>query len=221
MSELSARVSGPDEFQRIFSVSRETVERLKVYEGVLKTWQKTINLVAPSTLGEIWHRHFADSAQVFRFAPDDTNVLFDFGSGGGFPGLVAAILLAERGLGRVTLVESDTRKAAFLGEVARKTGIAVEIRSERIEKVAIQAKSQKVDVISARALAPLGRLFELTGPFFGPESVALFLKGRDVASEIQEAEAAGWQFDCTLQPSLTDADARVAVIRNLHVRTEG
>ncbi len=221
MSEIPARIAGPDEFIRAFSVSRETVERLKVYEGVLKTWQKTINLVAPSTLGDVWHRHFADSAQIFRFAPADAKVWVDFGSGGGFPGIVAAILLAERGPGRVTLVESDTRKAAFLGEVARKTGIAVEIRSERIEKVAIQAKSQKVDVISARALAPLARLFELTGPFFGPETVALFLKGRDVANEIQEAKAAGWQFDCTLEPSLTDAEARVAVIRNLRVRTEG
>ena len=155
MTDSPARITGADEFQRVFSVSRETVERLRVYESVLKTWQKTINLVAPSTLGDVWHRHFADSAQILRFAPADARTWYDFGSGGGFPGLVAAILLAERGQARVTLVESDTRKAAFLGEVARKTGIAVEIRSERIEKVAIQAKSQSVDVISARALALL------------------------------------------------------------------
>ena len=112
----------------------------------------------------------------------------DLGSGGGFPGLVLAIMLAEkRPDARQTLVESDSRKAAFLGEVARKTGVAVEIRAERTEKAATQLKSQIKDVITARALAPLPKLLGLVQPFFSPQTVALFPKGREAQVEVEEA----------------------------------
>jgi 16S rRNA (guanine527-N7)-methyltransferase len=120
----------------------------------------------------------------------------------------------------MTLVESDARKAAFLGEVARKTGVAVEILTERSEKAATQAKSRRSDVITARALAPLPKLLGLVLPFFSPQTVALFPKGREAAAEVAEAERE-FDFQCSLAPSLTDADARIAVIRNLTVRTEG
>ncbi|MFA5949191.1 MAG: 16S rRNA (guanine(527)-N(7))-methyltransferase RsmG [Hyphomicrobium sp.] len=217
---MGTRITSAEEFQDAFRVSRETCERLHIYETVLRTWQRKINLVAPSTLEDVWHRHFADSAQVLRFAPPNAKVWCDVGSGGGFPGLVLAILLAEQGDARVTLIESDTRKAAFLGEVARKTGVPVEIRADRIEKIATQAKSQAIDVITSRALAPLPRLLGLVEPLFSPRTVAIFLKGREAAAEVREAERE-WQFDHRLEPSLTDAEARIAVIRNLHVRTEG
>jgi 16S rRNA (guanine527-N7)-methyltransferase len=220
MSGVARRIAGPAEFQAEFGVSRETLDRLRLYEDQLRSWQKAVNLVAPSTLGEIWHRHFADSAQLGRFAPDGARAWLDVGSGGGFPALVLAILLAERGGASYTLVESDTRKAAFLTEVARKTGVPVEIRSERIEKFATQAKSQTFDVITARALAPLPRLLGMVSPFFSPETVALFLKGRESVAEVEEAKL-GFSFDVRLEPSLTDSEARVAAIRKLHVRTEG
>lgn len=120
----------------------------------------------------------------------------------------------------MTLVESDARKAAFLGEVARKTGVPVEIYPDRIEKFATQAKSLQRDVITARALAPLPKLLDWVAPFFSPHTVAVLPKGREAQAEVEEAWKT-WDFDCSLVPSLTDADARIAVIRNLDARTEG
>jgi 16S rRNA (guanine527-N7)-methyltransferase len=216
----ATRISGPKEFAEAFDVSRETLARLETYEALVKTWQKAVNLVSPSTLSEIWPRHFADSAQLLRHAPDSARIWLDLGSGAGFPGLVLAILLAGREGAKMTLVESDARKAAFLGEVARKTGAPVEIYSDRIEKLATQAKSLQRDVITARALAPLPRLLELVAPFFSPRTVAVLPKGKDAEAEVEEARKT-WDFDCSLVPSLTDPDARIAVIRNLHARTEG
>ena len=133
------RIRDAADFAAVFGVSRETLARLETYERLLRTWQKTINLVALSTLDEIWHRHFADSAQIVALAAaadpysgtlsavtlEKTPHWVDLGSGAGFPGLVVAILLADRGPASVTLVDSDQRKAAFLREVVRETGITV------------------------------------------------------------------------------------------------
>lgn len=246
MTAAGGRIATPAAFQEAFGVSRETIERLTIYEGLLSAWQKTINLVSPATLEDVWHRHFADSAQLLGLAlaeiahspfsggeeadgetkpppapAEGGKRWLDLGSGGGFPGLVLAIMLAERDPGaRVTLVESDTRKAAFLGEVARKTGVAVEIRPERSEKAATQAKSQIKDVITARALAPLPKLLGLVLPFFSPRTVALFPKGRDAELEIGEARQR-FAFECRLAPSLTDAGARIVIVRNLAAKAEG
>jgi 16S rRNA (guanine527-N7)-methyltransferase len=211
----AAAIKDAQDFAGAFSVSRETLERLGTYEALLRRWQQTINLVAPSTLPDIWGRHFADSAQLLALAPPGAKRWLDLGSGAGFPGLVVAILLAERG-GQVTLIESDSRKAAFLREVARQTGAPVDILCERIEKGATQAK---VDVITARALAPLPRLLDLSAPYFSSDTVGLFLKGREVPSEI-EAARRRWQFSVKLHPSLTDPDARIVVVRALQANTE-
>jgi 16S rRNA (guanine527-N7)-methyltransferase len=121
---------------------------------------------------------------------------------------------------RVTLIESDGRKAAFLREAARQTGVAVDIVCARIESDATHAKVGKSDVVSARALAPLGRLLEWAYPYFSSDSIGLFLKGREVETEIVSAKAS-FAFACQLQPSLTDPDGRVVVIRNLRVKSEG
>jgi 16S rRNA (guanine527-N7)-methyltransferase len=214
------RISTPEAFREVFAVSRETLDRLATYEALLKTWQRTINLVAPSTLGDIWHRHFADSAQLVPLAPPNAKIWVDVGSGAGFPGLVAAIMLAENGQCRVVLVESDSRKAAFLSEVARKTGVAVEIVAARIEKIATQDKFGAIDVLSARALAPLDKLLELVAPMFSANTTALLLKGRDAFLEIEDAQK-HWKFDAALTPSLTEREAQVVAIRNLQVNTEG
>jgi 16S rRNA (guanine527-N7)-methyltransferase len=216
----SAVISTPEDFERTFGVSRETIERLETYEALLKQWQKTINLVAPSTLADVWHRHFADSAQLLALAPPDAKRWVDLGSGAGFPGLVLAILLAERGGGRVTLIESDTRKAAFLAEVARRTGVAVDIQGTRIEKSATQAKVDPVDVVTARALAPLPRLLDLSAPFFSGPTVGLFLKGREAEAEVQVAEKL-WEFEAELRQSLTDVSGKIVAIRALNAKTEG
>lgn len=207
------QIRSADDFEAAFSVSRETLERLKLYEVLLQRWQKTINLVAPSTLTQIWGRHFADSAQIVGVAPVDAKSWVDLGSGAGFPGLVAAIMLAPRGQTRVTLVESDSRKAAFLREVARIVAVPVDILPLRIESAATRASLRQFDVVSARALAPLPRLLELAIPFCGPQTVCLFLKGRDVNRELQAA-ANEWKFDFVLVPSSTDPEGCVVVVRN-------
>jgi 16S rRNA (guanine527-N7)-methyltransferase len=217
-SPWTAPIKDADAFAAHFPVSRETLARLETYAALLRQWQKAINLVGPSTTESIWGRHFADSAQLVGLAPPDARTWLDLGSGAGFPGLVVAIFLAESGAGKVTLIESDQRKAAFLAEVARKTGVAVDILCRRIEKVPTQAKLG-FDVITARALAPLPRLLDLAAPYFSEHTVGLFLKGHEAPAEIEAAQKR-WEFTSALHPSLTDADGRIVVIRALTAKTE-
>lgn len=212
---LLAPVTSAEEFAAAFSVSRETAGRIETYVALLKSWQKSINLIAPGTVREIWHRHIADSAQLFALAPESSRYWIDLGSGGGLPGIVLAILLAERPGARMTLVESDARKAAFLREAARVTSAPVDIMCTRIERAATHVRIDEVDVITARALAPLDRLLGYCRPLFGPRTVALLPKGRDVESEIAAARRS-WAFDARLVASRTEADARIVVIRELH-----
>jgi 16S rRNA (guanine527-N7)-methyltransferase len=216
----AAPIKDAKDFAGRFAVSRETLDRLETYASLLEQWQRTINLVAPSTLSAVWVRHFADSAQLLALAPAGAKHWLDLGSGAGFPGLVLAILLAERGEGYVTLIESDTRKAAFLAEVARRTGVAVDILCKRIEKSATQAKLPPIDVITARALAPLPRLLDLAAPYFSQATVGLFAKGREAQAEIEAAQAQ-WDFTFELHPSMTDSEGRIIVVRALQAKTEG
>lgn len=217
----TTQMAGRDEFERAFHVSRETLCRLEAYAGQLVHWQKTINLVAPNTLPDLWHRHFADSAQLYPLIPAGARHLVDLGSGGGFPGLVLAILAygdparaAPESRLAVTLVESDARKAAFLREVARQLGIAVDILSTRIESIHKSSSLAPVDVVTSRALAPLPRLFELVESLFRQRTVALFLKGRTAEAEIEESRKT-WRFELDLQPSVTDTEARIVMVRDL------
>ncbi len=220
-----ARIDTPDEFQARFGITREIREKLEIYETLLKRWQKTINLVAPSTLNEIWHRHFADSAQLWPYRPPNAKVWIDLGSGAGFPGLVLAIMASEIGGTSHILVESDSRKASFLREVARATGVAVDILCMRIENPETHAKIGVADCVTARALAPLSRLVEIAAPYFVSSTLGMFLKGRDVATEIENA-AQDWQFAFELIPSVTEEGGRVVLLkalkpRALKPRTEG
>ncbi|MDX2157820.1 MAG: 16S rRNA (guanine(527)-N(7))-methyltransferase RsmG [Hyphomicrobiaceae bacterium] len=219
-------VAGAEDFAAAFPVSRDTLARLEVYATTLALWQKRINLVAPATLNDVWHRHIADSAQLLKLAPADARTWIDLGSGAGFPGLVVAILLADdpaREL-RVTLVESDQRKCAFLAEVVRKAGLgpglSVDILCARIEAAATRARLATGDVVSARALAPLGRLLELASPLLGSGSTGLFPKGRSAESEIEEAKRV-WQFAYDVVASRSDTEARIVRVRGRVVRSEG
>jgi 16S rRNA (guanine527-N7)-methyltransferase len=214
-----APIRGPSEFREAFAVSRETLERLELYARLLEQWQRTINLVAPASLPQLWHRHFADSAQLVALARPDARTWIDLGSGAGFPGLVVAALLAGTNHCEVTLVESDTRKCAFLREVARQTGIAVDIVNGRIESLSTQARIASVDMISARALAPLHRLCSLAAPLFTRDTLALFPKGREVQAELHEARR-HWAFESACVPSLTDRDGRIVQVRALRAKTE-
>ncbi|MGQ0455909.1 MAG: 16S rRNA (guanine(527)-N(7))-methyltransferase RsmG [Hyphomicrobium sp.] len=207
-------IVGPDAFKRAFAVSRETLDKLGTYAELLKRWQKTINLVAPSTLDDVWHRHFADSAQLLRHAPEKSKTWLDLGSGAGFPGLVLAILNADAGTSRHILVESDSRKAAFLREVARATATPVDILCTRIESMETQTKVKSASCVTARALAPMPRLAGLAAPYFALGTTGLFLKGREVAAELEEAGRA-WDLICDLRPSLTEPEGRVVVLSAL------
>ncbi len=206
-------IRGPQDFTNIFAVSHETLEKLEVYAGLLIEWQKIKNLVAPNTLNDIWHRHFADSAQLFSLAPE-AKIWLDIGSGAGFPGLVLAILLSEKTKTLVHLVESNSRKCAFLHEVVRKTGLIVEIHDQRIETLAESDKVIPADVVTARALAPLEKLFGLAVPFFDSGTTGLFLKGREVTREMEAAKR-HWCFNWDIIPSRTDPEGCVIEVKTL------
>ena len=211
-------IAGPTDFGAAFGVSRETLARLQIYAGLLERWQKTINLVAPGSMPDLWHRHFADSAQLLALSPGGPLRWLDLGSGGGFPGLVVACMLAERPGSRLTLIESDGRKCAFLREVVRQTGLsaflAVDIITDRIENGANTTRVGTVDVISARALAPLERLLGWCEPFFGAGTCAVLSKGKDVQVELTAARQT-WMFESSLVASVTAADGRILSVREL------
>jgi 16S rRNA (guanine527-N7)-methyltransferase len=211
-----APVSGPEDFAEVFNVARETIHRLERYAELLARWQKSTNLVAPSTLPRLWPRHFADSAQIRGLAPE-ARLWLDLGSGAGFPGLVVAILQTGQPGFRMHLVESNKKKCAFLAEVVRETKAPVDIHAMRIEELGESAHRLRPDVVSARALAPLPRLFELAQPFCGSRTTGLFLKGREAESEIETAKM-GWDFAATLHPSLTSADSHIVEVRALRPR---
>ena len=213
-----APVRGPEDFAEAFKVPRETIHRLERYAELLAHWQKSTNLVAASSLPSLWSRHFADSAQIRALAPE-ARLWLDLGSGAGFPGLVVAILQTGRPDFRMHLVESNHKKCAFLAEVARATAAPVDIHATRIEQLGESAHGLRPDVVSARALAPLPRLFELAGPFFGPHTRGLFLKGRETEAEIEAAQPY-WEFDARLHPSLTAAGSHIVEVAALRRRVD-
>lgn len=190
-------------FNASVDVSRETLDRLSIYAELLKKWNPTINLVAPSTIDTLWDRHMLDSAQIFGLLPKEARSWCDVGTGGGFPGVVVALLAAEKSPNlKVSCIESDVRKATFLRTVLRETGVKADVLSERIEK----AQPQSADVFSARALASLTKLLEFSERHLSPDGTCLFLKGAKHQEEIDEA-LESWRFDLDKLPSVTNSDA--------------
>jgi 16S rRNA (guanine527-N7)-methyltransferase len=212
-------IGGPEDFAEVFKVPRETIHRLERYAGLLREGQARANLVSGKTLGQVWDRHFADSAQILRLAPR-ARIWLDLGSGAGFPGLVVAILQANHANFRMHLVESTAKKCAFLAEVARVTQAPVEIHCMRIEELKRAAPSLAPEVISARALAPLPRLLELAQPWMGRGVKGLFLKGREAKKEIEAAQRR-FSFACKLHPSMTAPDSAIIEITDLRKRPKG
>ncbi len=191
---------GAGGFAKLTNVSRETLERLNRYVELLTAWNRRINLVGPDTLGDVWRRHILDSAQLHPHLPPRARILVDLGSGAGLPGLILAIL----GLLEVHLVEADTRKAVFLREALRVTETAATVHAQRLDRV----PPLIADVVTARALAPLPELLEMSERFRGPATVCLFPKGRGVGEELTAAERQ-WTMKAERLPSLSDPSGSV------------
>lgn len=206
----------PDEGRALRSlfgkdVSRETLERLETHQALLRKWNPAINLVSASTLSDAWSRHIVDSAEVFAAAPTGAAKWLDFGTGGGFPGLVCAILAAElEPQVAFTLVESDKRKAAFLSTVLRETGVIAEVTSRRIEEL----PPQTANIISARAVASLKDLLAHAQPHLAPGGICLFPKGARAEEEVASA-AASWRFKLERRPSITDRSTAILVLGDI------
>ena len=193
-------------------VSRETTARLDRFVAALLAAQQRVNLIAASTVPTIWTRHVADSLQLLPLAPD-ARIWVDLGSGGGFPGMVIACAVAETAGAQVHLVESIGKKAAFLREAAHATGAPATVHAVRIEEFVKNAPA-KIDVVTARALAPLSKLLALAYPLLKRGALGLFPKGQDVAAELTEA-AKCWTIEADLVPSRTDPKAQIVVVRAL------
>lgn len=182
------------------NVSRETNERLSHYVHLLRKWNPSINLVAKSTIQDAWRRHIADSAQIFQMAEPPLDHWVDLGTGGGFPGLVIAIMAMETGSPRKTsLVESDARKCAFLRTVIRETGVQASVLNDRIENI----PPLEADLLSARALADLSTLLEFAERHMHREGCALFPKGENWQKEVRDAQSK-WHFDHQFVKSETE-----------------
>jgi 16S rRNA (guanine527-N7)-methyltransferase len=193
-------------------VSRETEALLDSLVASLVRWQTAKNLVGPRTLDEVWTRHILDSAQLADHVPPSSRVV-DLGSGAGFPGLVLAILRKGVPGSHVSLVESNGRKCAFLREMIRTLGLQASVYNARIESV-LPTLAGKVDVVTARALASLTDLLELTNELLKGPVTGVFPKGQDVADELTKA-AKYWTFDASTVASRTDSKARIVLVREV------
>ena len=190
------------------SVSHETINSLKVYEALLKKWQKAINLVSKNTVEDAWNRHILDSLQVIKYLPKNENLsIVDLGSGAGFPPLVIAMC----GYNDVSAIESDERKCLFMQTVAKETNTQnIKIINERIEKV----ENVQADVITARALAKIDQLLSMSKHLAKEDTIFLFLKGKTAQEEIDNAKK-HFDFEAQTFQSLTSSEAKVVKITNL------
>jgi 16S rRNA (guanine527-N7)-methyltransferase len=194
------------------SVSRETWTRLDGLVAQLLQWQQHTNLIANSTLPQVWTRHVADSLQLLDLAPA-AKTWIDLGSGAGFPGLVIACALTDMPGTQVHLVESKQKKANFLRECVNALGIPAIVHAQRIEDFT-RTNKRTFDVVTARALAPLDKLLGYANPLLKRGGIGVFPKGQDVEAELTAASKS-WTIEADLVPSRTDPNARIVRLRRL------
>lgn len=190
---------------KLLNVSRETLSQFEAYLTLLEKWQRRVNLVANSTMADVWERHILDSAQLFRFCPANTKKILDVGSGAGFPGLVLAIM----GDFQVDLVESDQRKAIFLSTVIRSLGLTAKVHNYRIESL----PTLHPDVVTARALAPVSKLMKLIEKQISADTVCLFLKGESVEDELTDFKSCSTMMSVQ-HPSLSGPNGVVLELKH-------
>jgi len=192
------------------SVSRETTDRLEAFAALTVKWTTKINLISRSTVPDLWDRHIVDSAQVFQYAIEPKHWV-DIGSGGGFPGIVLAIMAKELFPNtKFTLIESDARKCTFLRTAIREFDLNAYVITQRIEK----AEPQGADVVSARALDSISNLMPHLKRHLIPTGTALLMKGRTYAAELDEISS-DWAFDLAEYPSITDPDSRILSLKRI------
>jgi len=209
-SDSTTSTYGPLDFARDTGVPRETLSRLSTYVNLLVERNEQLNLVAASTLPDVWRRHVLDSAQLAPLIPPHATTIVDLGSGAGFPGLVLAIMLSDRPGLTVHLVEATQKKCRFLEEAAKATMAPIQVHWARAEQI----KGLKADVVTARALAPLNLLLRLAHPFFGPSTTGLFLKGRSLNDELTQATKS-WKLAATPIPSRSDPSGTILRVTGL------
>jgi len=212
MNAIIAESAGPDEVVKHFDVSRESFEKLKVYADLLEKWQKRINLVGPQEVSRIWSRHIADALQLIDYIPADVKCAVDLGTGPGIPGVIISAALQSQGF-HVHLVESNGKKAAFLREAVREMEISADVHCDRIEALYEEKWVGDVQLVFARALAPLPKLMDLAAPFVEKSKKMLFLKGLDVDSELT-ATTKCWNIDYQKYPSRTYAGGCILSIKD-------
>jgi len=192
-------------------VSRETLDRLDVFAELVKKWNPKINLISKASISEIWPRHIMDSAQVFDIANIDSGHWVDLGSGGGFPGIVVAIIAKELAPGlRVSLVESDARKCAFLRTAIREFGIEASVFNERIEAL----EPLGADILTSRALADLTTLLMFAEMHLSTGGTALFHKGARWKEELGNAQSK-WKFSSQAVKSTGDSNSAILKISGI------
>jgi len=208
MSDADARPEGPPDFVRGLGFSDACLADAERFSGMLAEANSRVNLVGASTLADYWRRHFLDSAQLLTLAPS-ARVWADLGSGAGFPGVILAILLKDVAGARVYLVESMAKRCRFLDEAVRALALPASVHNARAESLALD-----VDVVTARACAPLTRLLGFARPSLKRGARGLFLKGAEVDSELAEARKS-WRFVLATHPSLSDPRGRILEITEL------
>lgn len=199
-----------NDFVKKSGVSLNMLEDYVVWGELLEKWNPRINLVAPSTLNDYWHRHAYDSWQITSYIPNSVQSVIDLGSGAGFPGLSVAIEMKWRGTGHVVLVESAGKKVNFLRTVIRTLDLPATVLNVRAEKI----EPKPFDLVTARAFAPLPQLLAYSHPFWGDDTQSLFLKGKGVAQEVKDAQK-DWAFYYKTHASLTDETGSLVEISNL------
>ena len=200
----------------IYPLDETAFKRLEAYVDHLKMWQQKTNLIAPSTLEEVWNRHIADSLQCLALKPDCEHWL-DLGSGGGFPGMVIAIVMADKPNSSVHLIDSNGKKTAFLRQVNRTVKARADILTGRIED--FHHLSIEPEVVTARALTAMPNLLELASPWLKNGSIGLFHKGRDFRAELEECDGL-WSFDLIHHTSKISSDSVLLEVSNLKSGSE-
>ncbi|HET9715886.1 MAG TPA: 16S rRNA (guanine(527)-N(7))-methyltransferase RsmG [Pseudolabrys sp.] len=197
-------------------VSRETERCLDRFVATFLVWQTRLNLVSASTVAQLWTRHIADSLQLVSLAPD-AKLWIDLGSGGGFPGIPIACTLVEVPGATVHLIESNSKKAAFLREAVRAAAVPAQVHQQRVEAFGKNC-AEAVQVVTARALSPLKTLCDQAFPFISRGAIGIFPKGQDVDAELTEA-AKYWRVDASRVPSRTSPNSAIVVVRALARRS--